>query len=123
MDDIFGSVLINETVLEGFRGNIMVWRWVGLREVLTNQAFSVSLNAVGTVYLLTSDEWSFHQFYILLLRCHPDNMACAAVKCVLAVDALVVNDHLAYCYGEVIATVVLAALLLENITVYSRHEV
>ena len=50
-------------------------------------------------------------------------MACVAVTLVLAWDALVVNNQLAYCDFEVIAAVVLAESSLEDVTVYSRHEV
>ena len=123
MDEIFGSVLINEAFFEGFRRAITVGSWMALRELFHMQDFAVSVNAVGSVWFLTSDEWSFDQFNIILLWCDPNDMACVAVILVLAWDTLVVNNQLAYCNFEVVAAVVLAELSLEDVTVCSRHEV
>ena len=49
MDEIFGSVLINEAFFEGFRRAITVGSWMALRELFHMQDFAVSVNAVGSV--------------------------------------------------------------------------
>lgn len=72
---VLGSVFVDKPVIVGLRGNIIFWRRVVRREVLTGQTFTLATNADGAKFLTAPDDRPFDELDVVLLWCNTDDMA------------------------------------------------
>ena len=121
MNRILGAMFIFKSIFVCYRGNIIIRRWIIFREVLGLETFAESADPDGHKFFTPPDNGPFEKRDIELLRRSADDMASTSVKYVFTVLALVEDNKFPVCDNLVVATVMLASALLEEISGDSWH--